>query len=312
MKNNIRKKIRDKSARVYNKLMQQNSNFLFRKILKTSPIITNREADTILYCALERTSCRAFILAAKSFLKYYSNIAVVVQDDGTFNEKYISEIRKHIDGVIVYKKSDMMKMLREKIDKRLFKLLPGMEMYESNTSVKIMYLKFLNVIFRFNGKKVVIMDSDLLFLRRPDEIIKWIIEPYHYDFYGEGSNAKSDSFYKMGFDFRSLDIANFSSGILGIGGQVNQDGLIDIFKRITDYDPSLFEAWEIEQALWSIIMSQRDKPINLDNLRDVYIGSGWRTYKELREKAIIAHFAGAFRFKNLRYIRCANDVIKQL
>ena len=289
-----------------------NSNYLFRGVLKTRPMTTNIDAETTLYCALGRVNCRAFITAAKSFLQYYSNSSVVVQDDGSLDKKCIDEIRKHIIGVKIYSRDDMMEVIFSSANSRLRRLIPPVKEYNRQTSVKIMYLKFLNVIFRLNGEKVIIIDSDVLFLQRPDEIIQWAEEPYQRDFYGEGANAKSNAFYEMGFTFQSLDIANFSSGTIGVGGAVTQEELIDIFERIYRYDSSLFEAWEIEQALWAVVMAKRDNPINLDWLRDVYIGSGWRTYKELKQKAVIAHFAGAVRFKNFRYLRCAYDIIKKL
>jgi hypothetical protein len=289
--------------------MQRISNFLFREILKTPPLQTNPNAGAVLYCALEDSSCRACILAIKSFLRYFSDIMVVVQNDGSLKEKHILELKSNFPGIVIYSKDEMLEMIKERSNPELFRLLPDSNMYDSVTSIKIIYLKFLNVIFRFNGRKVFIIDSDLVFLRCPHEIIQWINEPYTHDFYGEGSNEKAEDFHKMGFNFESLDIANFSSGTLGIGGEVDQSELIEIFQRIRNYDPTLFKAWEIEQALWSIILSQRKNPVNLDELKEVYIGSGWRTYKELKQKAIIAHFAGSFRFKNIRYLRFAKEII---
>jgi len=302
--------IRKISFSLYNGIMQRNSNFLFRNILKTPAIKTNPNAETTLYCALNKANCRAYILVAKSFLRYYSNVSVMVQNDGTMDEKCISEIQSHIKGVTIYSKAEMMNIIAEHASPQLLKLIPDVNEYQVHTSIKIMYLKFLNVIFRLNGKKVIIIDSDLLFLKHPNAIIEWIEKPYNHDFYGEGSNANAKSYYKIGFEFKSLDIANFSSGTIGIGGTVNQDELIDIFSRIQKYNPSLFLSWELEQALWAIVMAKRENPLNLDELREIYIGSGWRPYDELREKAVIVHFAGAFRFKNLRYLRLAHDIIQ--
>ncbi len=308
----LKAKIRGKVFRLYNRFMQRQANFLFRGILETPPLKTSPDAETILYCALDKSSCREYISAAKSFLRYYPHVSVVAQDDGTLDDYCVSEIQHHLKGATVYRKDDMMRCIRESVAPRLLELIPSEEEYDQYTSVKIMYLKFLNVIQRFNGKKIILIDSDLLFLRKPDAIIDWLEKPYWRDFYGEGGNAKSADFYKMGFEFQTLDIADFSSGTIGVGGEVSQDKLIDIFQRIHDYDSSLFKAWEIEQALWSVVMAERQNPINLDELREVYIGSGWRSYRELKEKAVIAHFAGAVRFNNFRYIRLFQDLVKEL
>ena len=303
---------RERWNRLYNRFMQKNANFLFREILNTPPIYASSENETIFYCALSKSACRQYIAMAKSFLRYTDQVSVVAQDDGSLEQSHLREIKEHLPGSQVYSKDDMLRLIRENARNELFSLIPGEQMYDSQTSVKIMYLKFLNVVFRFNGKKIIIVDSDLLFLRRPDEIIDWVKQPYSQDFYGEGGNARSQDFYDMGFDFKSLDIANFSSGTIGVGGTITPGQLLDIFQRITTYDPELFRAWEIEQALWSVVMSERPNPLNLDSLRDVYIGSGWRSYETLREKAVIAHFAGAVRFNYFRYLRLFNDLVKDL
>ncbi len=297
---------------LYNRLMQRNANWFFRDVLNTPPIPTNPCSDTILYCALDRTSCRQYIAAAKSLLRYYNDLAVVAQSDGTLDSQCIREIEQHLPGVIVSTKEQMFQCIAKKAAPELLRLIPPPKEYLQHTSVKIMYLKFLNVIFQFNGCKVILIDSDLLFLRKPDYIINWAKGCYSNDFYSEGSNAKAEDFHAMGFHFTHLDVANFSSGTIGVGANVTQKELIDIFSRIREYDTSLFYAWEFEQALWSIVMARREKPVNIDELREVYVGSGWRSYEELKEKAVIAHFAGAVRFNNLKYLRCARDVFADL
>lgn len=292
--------------------MQRNANLLFRGILSTAPMSTNPKAQTILYCALSKNACRQYIAMAKSFLRFCSNVAVVVQDDGSLDVEQYKEIKNHILGVKIYSKNEMFEYIQKQAEKELLALLPTEDEYQQWTSIKIMYLKFLNVVFRFNGRKVIIVDSDLLFLRPPRVIIDWVESHYNSDFYGEGGNAKSKQFYDMGFSFDSLDIANFSSGTIGVGGSVSKVQLLDIFKRINEYDRELYKAWEIEQAIWAVVMSQRPNPLNLDSLKDLYIGSGWKSYRRLKNEAIIAHFAGAVRFNNFRYLRLLSDLILEL
>jgi hypothetical protein len=304
--------IREKVNGLYNRFMQKNANWLFKGVLETDPIPTNPDSETILYCALDRSSCRQYITAVKSLLRYNNNLAVVAQSDGSLDGQSVREIEEHLPGAIVSTKENMLQCIREQADPELLKLIPSAEEYTQHTPVKIMYLKFLNVIFQFNGRKVIIIDSDLLFLRKPEFILDWAGAPYTHDFYGEGSNARAKEFYAMGFKFTNLDVSNFSSGTIGIGGIVSQQELINIFSRIRQYDTSLFYSWEIEQALWSIVMASRKKPVNIDELRDIYVGSGWRSYKELKEKAVIAHFAGAVRFNNFKYLRCARDVFREI
>jgi hypothetical protein len=301
-----------RANRYFNKLMQSNANLIFKDILKTKPIKTNPNSETILYTALDKSSCRQYILAVKSLLRFNNNFAVYAQSDGSLNKKCIEEIREHLPGVTVMTKDMMFENIKENIDPDLEKLIPTTAEYNLHTSVKILYLKFLNVIFRFKNKKVIIIDTDILFLREPEFIINWANSPYTNDFYSEGSNDKANEYHLIGFDFTNLDVANFNSGTIGVGITVSQTELVDIFTKIRNYDSSLFYSWEVEQALWAIVMASKKYPVNIDELKDIYVGSACRSYKELKEKAIIAHFVGAIRFNNFKYIRCAKDVYYSL
>jgi len=300
--------------KVYNKSMQKISNHLFRGITGTPPLPSNPAADTILYCALNQPNYRAYILAAKSFLRFYPDVAVVVQSDGSLEDAARQEILDHLPGAIVYSKEDMFAGIAENADPHVQELLPGPDAFAQLVPVRILYVKFFNVVLRLlrGGKRVIIIDSDLVFLRPPDEIIEWIRAPYQHDFYGDGYNAEADRYRAMGFTFDSLDVANFSSGTIGVGGEVLGDELGDILQTVRDRDPELYTRWEVEQAFWAIVLSRRPSPVNLDRLREVYIGSGWRRHGELRDKAVIAHFAGAIRFKNFRYQRLAREIIADL
>lgn len=305
-------KLIHKTNRLYNRFMQDNANLLFRGVLKTKPIHIDPNSETILYCAFDTTSCRQYIAAVKSLLRFSNKFKVVAQSDGSLNSQNILEIQEHIPGVVVLSKEVMFEKINDKLDPNLLDLIPPIEEYDIHIPVKIMYLKFLNVIAQFNDKKVIIIDSDILFLRKPRFILNWANAPYTHDFYGEGSNARAKDYYAMGFNFPYLDVANFSSGTIGIGGAVNQQELVNIFTKIRNYDSSMFYSWEIEQALWSILMAGRKDPVNVDDLEEIYIGSGWRSYRELKEKAVIAHFAGAVRFNNFKYLRCARSLFHEI
>ena len=292
--------------------MQANSNFLFRGILKTKPIETDPKADTVLYSALNKPNCRAYILAAKSFLRFYPKISVVVQDDGTLDQKCKDELRTHIPQITIHSKESMRKLINEQMSSKVKQLVPDFENNYNFTNIKILYLKFFNVIYRFNNKKVIFLDSDMIVLRQPDDIIKWVEGPYMRDLYSGGGSLLAEAFHEIGFSFKHVDIANFNSGLIGIGTNVSEDLIYDIFNKIRKYDSSILKQWEIEQSVWSVVLGERENVFNIDDLAEIYIGSGWRKFRELKNKAIVAHFVGAIRFKNLRYLRLAWMVYKEL
>ena len=292
--------------------MQQNSNFLFRKVLATPPINTNPSASTVLYSALNQVNCRAYILAAKSFLRFCPDVALVVQNDGDLTAQSLRELSEHLPGITVYDQKSMFTVIDQVMTDSVKAIMPPREEYFSHIPVRILYLKCFNVIARFSGKKVIFLDSDMLFLKQPAFIADWIAQDYKGDFYGGGGSFLAERFHAMGFSFETLDIANFNSGLLGIDATVPQNQLKRVLSVIREEDPAIFHEWEIEQSVWSVLLAERKNPVNLDDLCDVYIGSGWRTYQDLKTNAVVAHFVGAIRYKNFRYLRLARDVMSEL
>jgi hypothetical protein len=292
--------------------MQRNSNLLFKGILRTPPMKIANNSDTILFSALNQVNCRAYILAAKSFLRFYPNVSVVVQDDGDLGSKCIDELRHHLNGITIYTKESMFNAIEKCFTKKTRSVMPPIADYGSRTPVRILYLKCFNVIARFPDKKVLFIDSDMVLLKPHDAISKWIDTPYQYDIYGEGGSHLAEKFHKIGFNYKCLDVSNFNSGFIGIGGKIDHIQLEAVLKRIRDYDPAIFYEWEVEQSVWATLLAERMNPVNLDELEDVFIGSGWRTYDDLKNNAVLAHFVGAIRFKNFRYLRLARRIINEL
>lgn len=303
--------VRNKVFYIYNALMNKYSNSLFRNILTTPPIKTNPNAISVLYTPLSTRYCRAYILAAKSFLRFYSDICVVVQDDGSLTAKDVSEISRHIVGVRVVPYAAMNRLVNDKFSE-LFRIYPDLIHYDKHINLKIMVLKLLNVLASFDNRKVFLMDSDILVLRKPDVIIKWLQDEYLYDIYTGGGMLLSERFMKLGFPFNAVSVNNFNSGILGVKPKCDLMELEEIFQRIVNIDEGVFREWEIEQALWAVILGSKIYAVNLDEMEEIYVGSGWRTYDELSNKAVFAHFVGAIRFHKLKYLRLARNIVAQI
>jgi hypothetical protein len=303
--------INSKTFRVYNSLMQKNSNLLFRGVLKTPPIRTDPSAHTVLYTSLNSQSCRAYIAAAKSFLRFFPEVAVEVQDDGDLCESCREELRRHIIGITIHSKEEMDRIIIKNLSGRVQAAMPPSNEYYSFKPIKILYLKLFNTICRYSEKKVIFLDSDMLFLKYPKFIIEWIEKPYETDFYSCGKNTLAEKLNKI-FKIDNFDIGDFNSGILGICGGINQEDLATILEKIKEKNYDLFHEWEIEQSIWAILFSKRNKPINFDSIRKRYIGNAWMSFEDLKKKSTIAHFVGAARFKNLTYLKLANDIFESM
>src|SRR5262245_41748692 len=154
--------------RLYNRLLQRHSNFLFRPVVKTPPVEVKPAAKAVLYTVLDRRNCRAYLLALKSFLRYCADVRVVVQNDGTITERQERELRQHIRGMEIYDPEASRRLIRERAAAELNELLPDLQGCHF-----FLTLKLLNVFYRFRGNDVILLDSDILFLKRPTFVLDW-------------------------------------------------------------------------------------------------------------------------------------------
>ncbi len=298
---------------LYNRLLQKNSNRVFAGILATPPIKSTPRSDTILYSLLGNRDRRAYILAAKSLLRFCNDFQVVVQNDGTIDEAGCQELREHIEGIEILSVADSDSVIRSKADPDVLRLLPDLFTSKLPVNLKILKFKLLNILYRYRMKRVVMIDSDIICCRSPSFILQWMKQEQPSYFYGGGGSQQAEGFHRLGFDFSQVDIANFNSGVMGVYHDIEERELKEILERIRlGCCPALLTGWEIEQSLWAVLLGSRKNATNLDALKEGYITSGWKTYRRMKERAIFVHFVGAIRFRNLRYVRLASDTYAEL
>ena len=296
----------------YNRVLQRNSNLVFSGVTDTPPMPSNPSAATVLYTPLGGGDRRAYILAVKSLLRFSGDLHVVLQNDGSISEAGCEEIRRHIPGIEILSAAEMDNVVRERATPDLYKYIPNLLNPSIQRNHKILKLKLLNILYRFRGRRVFMIDSDIICCRSPTFILDWMKDQEPSYFYGGGGNAQTRDFHALGFDFSRVDIGNFNSGIMGVCHDVEESELLEILERIHQRNPALMNGWEIEQSLWSVLLGKRQRCTNVDAMQEGYITSGWKTYERMKERAVFVHFVGAIRFRSLRYVRLARDTYEDL
>ena len=107
-----------------------------------------------------------YILAIKSFLRFYKDISVIVHDDGSLSNEDIELLKSHIKGTKIIDK----KNAREKVKKAL-KNFPNCQKYRNK---HIIAKQLFDYSLISKSDKIISLDSDILFLKRPERIIEWI------------------------------------------------------------------------------------------------------------------------------------------
>ena len=72
---------------------------------RTPQFLTNPDAKVEVHTVLNRRDLYVYIIAVKSFLRFYNDVRVVVHDDGSFVEKDIEYLKTHIKGVEIINKA---------------------------------------------------------------------------------------------------------------------------------------------------------------------------------------------------------------
>jgi hypothetical protein len=289
----------------YNTALQRMSPWIFHSVLATPSMVADPSGSVVLYTLLHKAGVRPYLLAAKSFLRYCSGVEVVVQSDGTLDDEACGELKRHIENVCI--------LNRRLTDDFLRKWLAGFTLGVDLDTCRIFIpLKLINVLARFPGRRVIVFDSDLLFLRRPDAVLEWMKSRSPCVFYGCGGASSAIAARAMGFEFTQVDVTRFNSGFFGFENVFTQHDLVPIFQRIATHDRALFAAWDMEQVIWCVLLNRFDQVLELNSLAPGHHGGPWNRYRELARHAVYTHFVGSDRFRNFSYPRLGWRVIRDL
>ena len=106
----------------------------------------------------------AYLVAIKSFLHHQPDITVFVHDDGSLTEEDKVLIRSHIDGVHIIDRAVADRRFNDQINDPFLA-----KVRSSYTS----YLKLFDPTLVSDKRRIIIVDTDTLFLKRPSVVIEW-------------------------------------------------------------------------------------------------------------------------------------------
>jgi hypothetical protein len=138
----------------------------FKPVATTRPLKCDPASEVELHTLTCHDHVFMYITATKSLLRFVSGLAVVVHDDGSLTPEDIRAIERHIVGVKVIRRQDA-----DGLVGRRLALCPKTARYR--TAV-VNSLELTDHALLAGREKIIITNSDTLFLRRPDEVLRWI------------------------------------------------------------------------------------------------------------------------------------------
>lgn len=261
--------------------------------LRTRPLPCVADASTELHMLTCRSDVGMAILALKSLLRFEPKLAVVIHGDASLDAACVSIIERHIPGcrIVTLEEADRIARrypaidrLREKIPAR-FTLGEGWERHRRAWALKVFDLHLC-----CETEKLICVDSDTLFLKKPDEISSWIEERDPRAFHTVpylpnlkvGQTALADLLPNV------TVIPSFNSGLFGFSrSRLPIDRMTDVVNRLMDQDVPVFS----DECIWRYAFSQIDRTSLPYDLYPLFgKASRFRQFMTAQEEFKYVHF----------------------
>ncbi len=261
------------------------ANTLFRKVITSPSISCNPTAATEVHSLVCKRDLNMYLMASKSFLQYYDNVRIVAHDDGTLGEGDFDLLRSHIRNIKIIPRHEADTLIAKAMKPELFRIRN-----ECFFMLKVFDFNFFN-----EGQKTILLDSDIVFIGRPDEVIAWISDGNSGSFYN--ADPTEDTFRSDVKDITTR-LGHFNSGFIGYPGKFSMETLC----HATETVKCFFE----DQTIYSFLLGSIGS-VPLERRR-YFVHDG----SPMPREACMVHFMSSHRFSNSLYLRLARKVTNSL
>lgn len=143
-------------------------SFIFRTrgIYSSPPLACDPEAACAVHTMLGTRDLPLYLVAIKSFLRFYRAISIIVHSDGTLRPADMDTLRRHIPGCRLISPTEADEFGRRALGEQSF-------LYRVR-GFDPCYRRLVDTELLGTTKKRIVLDSDVLVLNHPHEVIHWI------------------------------------------------------------------------------------------------------------------------------------------
>lgn len=275
--------------------------FLLKRV---EPIesLKSSEAEVEIVSLVSHRDLPLYLTAIKT-LFYFSRrkFLVTVFEDGTFTPDDIKILKSFIRGVRFVSVPEA--------ENKLKKILRGKKYCQKFRREVLMTKKIIDLVFLSLKKRILMLDSDLIFFQRPKEITQWIEKNngssiFMSDYRDAYIVSKAEAKYCFGLGL----VSKLNSGLIGFNTKIVTLNFVERFlKEIFRLDLCGKRAWlVVEQTALGLLLSKKNKKRKLMRLPRTYLVS--ITKKDI-PSLICRHYIGSIR--ELFYPKAIN-VLKQI
>lgn len=224
------------------------------KINKLSPIICSKNPILTLCMLSSHRNFSESIASIYSFSTWEKNIAIHYHEDGSLTEKEIDKLKKIFIGITIFRRKDQnIKTFKYLSERRLHKCADLRSFY-------IFSLRLFDFIIEKKTNYILQMDSDVLFFKKPAEILDIVYQKTENGCY----NKDVVNAYTFQPEVLSLYVNNmisqFNAGLLL--HNFDED-LFNFVENIIAKQPESFNSWHLEQTLLAMYASKMQNFLKL-------------------------------------------------
>ena len=282
-----------------------------REIIRTPPQFCSKSGDFSLLTMLCETDVQCFLLAAKSFMRFSPPRRAYILNDGTLTRQSKELLKRHIQGTEILEASSFSD------DK-----CPHGGAWE----------RLLAISFLSKNEYIIQMDSDTIFLKKPNEVLNCVITNRAFTlgnwenqniesmqhrqhitiekYYTENCHIQTtaEAIFDKLHNFHNLKYAKGCAGFAGFpAGSVNIDFIRGISQEMTNLLGTRWNEWGSEQVMSNIVVANHHSSYILpfQHYTDC------NNLKKYSDPHFI-HFIGTCRHTSNKYASHACKVIKEL
>jgi hypothetical protein len=137
-----------------------------RRILDTPPLPCDPAGNCSIHTMLSKRDMPMYLPAVKSLLRFCPSAAVMVHSDGSLDGDSVQLVQHHVPGARV--------ILANEADERARQALGSDSYLFRWRSHDASWRRLVDTELWCTAPKRIILDSDVIVLRRPEEVIAWI------------------------------------------------------------------------------------------------------------------------------------------
>lgn len=259
--------------------------YLLRKLSKFE-YVTDSKIE--LHALCQKKDLWMLASSLRSFL-YHSGLRphIVIHDDGSIDDESAQLIESKFGGL---------RVLRKKEADALIKNFPGMteKVINYRTNGHIMIMEFMDIFLLSKAETVVVYDSDILFYKKPEEVINFFNNDNRFDAlistqYGT-YDLKMDDYYSQKYELENKKVGYMNPGLIVYKKESIK---FDKFLEYFDHTRRDIKDYFVGMTAWGCLISQTNfnfLPIEKYTIK-------WRP----KENTVMKHFTSPRRHELYAY-----------